>query len=252
MRYAHYLLALALFPALPSYASKIQVIGSGEAIAQPDEVSFSITIQSKCYASIKEATASADRVTSDLFSQLNKIFPKKDVHNQITTRGGYTQRFDPPRFNNKPIECQNTFQKTNNISILTSETKNFQVLFNQVQELVYQSYGANDNVLSKATTFVTMSEPTASLSFEQKHQTEAVALQEALKNAIEKAKQLAGHENAAALKIVEIAESLPVNPPPFQPMMMRAAAMELGSPASAPISFENSVTEKSLSVIFEY
>lgn len=248
MRYIHCFFIMGLLLTSQVYAAKIQVMGSGEAIAQPDQVSFSMTIQSKCYPSIKEAAASADRVTNELFSQLNKIFPNRDHHNQITTQGGYTQRFDPPRFNNKSVECKNTFQKTNSITLLTSEVKNFEALFNQVQDLVYQSYGANDDVLSKAITFVTMNEPMASLSFEQKRQTESLALQDALKNAIEKAKQLAGNEHAAMLKIVEIAESLPSNPP-FRPMMMRAAAMEA---SAAPISFENSITEKILSVTFEY
>lgn len=251
MRYVHGLFVLGLLLASPGYASKIQVIGTGEAIARPDQVSFSINIQSKCYPSVKEAAGSADKVTNELFTQLNKIFPKKDNNNQISTQGGYTQRFEPPRFNNKPVECKNTFQKMNSINILTSEVKNFEALFSQVQNLVYQSYGTDDDVLSKATTFVTMSEPTASLSFEQRRQTESLALQAALKNAVEKAKQLAGNENAATLKIVEIAESLPTNPP-FRPMMMRAAAMEMGGAPAAPISFENSVTEKSLSVTFEY
>lgn len=233
-------------------ASKIQVIGSGEIITKPDQVQFSIMIQSKCYATVQEASESSDKVANNLFQELNKIFPKKDERNQISTQGGFTQRFEAPQYQNRPRECENTFQKVTSISVMTTEIDRFENLFNQVQNVVYQNQAPKtENMISKAITFVTMSEPTAMVSFQTNQQLETQALDKALKNAMEKAKQLVGDKAASSLKIVEIAESLPAPAPAPMRSMMRGMAMEM-SASSAPISFENNRIEKSLSVIFEF
>lgn len=237
----------------PLYASRVQVIGNGQAFSKPNQIEFTITIQAKCYSTIDEASQSADKLTRHLFDELNKLFPKKDQYNQILTQGGYTLRSEYPRYRDKPNECQNTFQKISTIRVLTNDLGNFETLFNSVQKMVYQDVPPPDeNMISRAIVYSTISEPIATLSFDARQKLEFTALDSALKNAIDKATQLVGKSGAASLKIVEMNESLPTPPPPFGPMMMRAAAVESNTGPMAPISFDNEIIQKNLSVIFEY
>ena len=245
------LLFCTLFYAPWLFAAKVQVVGTGEAISEPDQVSFSVNIQARCYPTLLEASNAADKLAEALFNQLNTLFPQKDKINQIATHGGYTQPYYPPTHRDTPSPCQNTFQKTTQIVITSTRLSDFEKQFNEVQNLVYNTYSAaNDGNVSEASAFVTLSQPTPALSFDKSLQLEMSALDAALENAKEKAEKLVANESAANLKLIEMHETLPQTQP--IPMLRMESARFASSDSSAPIAFEQSRLEKQIEAIFEY
>lgn len=230
-------------------AASIQVMGEGEVLAEPDQVSFSVVVQAVCYSTAEEASASADKTASEIFSKLQSIFPKRNNRDQIVSEGGYTQRTYPVRYGEKANACQQTFQKTTTITVTSADVAAFEKRFNDVQAVVYGNEGGDPGQpLSHASTFVTMNQPTAFLSFDKNKAQETLALVQALQNATEKAKTLVG-SSGSNLKVAQISENPPVSGPMMRPMM-RAAAAEMSM--GAPVAFGNSTVIKNLSVTFEF
>lgn len=242
------LLLLLTFFYLPcSLAAKIQVIGTGEALSEPDHVTLSLNIEAQCYPTVAEANEAVDAIAEDLLPKLNALFTKKDNLNQISTHGGYTQSYYPPTQRDTPSPCQDTFQKITRINIQSTELNNFEKIFNQIQKLVYTSYPSkNERMPSKPNFFVTMSQPAPSLSFKKTKILETEALQAALENAREKANSLVGKK----LTLIEITEGIAQAQP--MPMLRMASADFSVSGSSAPIAFEQNRLEKQITATFEY
>tara|TARA_R110002110_G_scaffold415839_1_gene657379 strand:- start:9498 stop:10262 length:765 start_codon:yes stop_codon:yes gene_type:complete len=232
-------------------AGTIQVLGSSEVSHAPDSVSFTINIHAQCYDSIDGARQAADQKSSELFKDLNKLFPIKDKNNQISTHGGYTQPFHGGyRPRNAVAACENTFQKNTQITVKTSNLNNFEDLFNQTQDLAYRQSQPTSKVTDPIT-FVTMNQPNPQLSAEKYQRLEKQAIAMALQNAEDKAQYLIKGKNIPALKMIAVNESLPNNPGPI-PMRNAMKSMAMMESTNAPIQFQDNIVRKQLSVIFEY
>ncbi|MCS5707316.1 SIMPL domain-containing protein [Candidatus Berkiella cookevillensis] len=233
-------------------AGKIQVIGTGKTSSEPDSVELTLSIQAQCYPTVSEASNAADQKAAELYQKLNVLFPQKDNNNHITTQGGYTQLFYgiTPR-NGTETACQNTFQKTTQISISTTKVDGFSELFNKVQDIAYQEASMPIQAVQTQITFVTLNQPLPKLSFSKTRQLEISALENALQNAKEKASQLTKNEGATSLKLIEMYEAMQGQ---AMPMMRSERMMSFANAtsASAPVSFENSVIEKQIMATFEY
>lgn len=245
-----YTLSLNLY--LPAvFAAKIQVTGLGEITHEPDVVQVSLNVQAKCYPSLAKAAEAADTLAADLFKKITGMFPTNDRYNQVITHGGYTQPYYPVRTRNTPSVCDNTYQKNVQIKIITTQLKDFERLFNQIQKLVYQEYPQmNEGNIAEPALIVTLTEPTTQLSFERQKQLEMQALEDALVHAKEKAAQLTAQENSTQLKLVELFETAP-NTMPF-PRAVAASGLSFRAESSAPISFEQNLVQKQVTAIFEY
>lgn len=234
-----------------SLAANIQVVGQGEASHAPDSVSFTVNIESKCYATPQEASESADGVAEKLVNRLEGLFPKKDKHNVISTHGGYTQAYMHYSSGSHQRPCHNTFQKTIQITVKSDELAKFERLFNQVQDMVYSETPPTGQVQSKIT-YTTMGQPRPQLSFEKYQALEKQAARQALQNAEAKAQFVLGDRNTNDLQLIEVRETLPSYPTPA-PMAHRAEAASLSaSPSRAPVQFDNITVRKSLSAEFAY
>lgn len=232
-------------------AGKIQVIGTGETTSKPDYVELTLSIQAQCYPTVSEASNAADQKAAELYQKLNVLFPQKDNDNYITTQGGYTQLFyGITARNGTETACQNTFQKTTQISINTTKVDGFSELFNKVQDIAYQETSIPTQAVQTKITFVTLDQPLPKLSFSKTRQLEITALQNAMQNAKEKANQLTQNEGDTNLKLVEMYEVMPGQ---AMPMMRSDRMMAFASAAaSAPVAFENSIIEKQIMATFEY
>lgn len=232
-------------------AANIQVVGQGEAAHAPDSVSFTVNVESKCYATPQEASESADGVAEKLVNRLERLFPKKDKYNIISTHGGYTQAYMHYSSGTHQRPCHNTFQKTIQITVQSDELAKFEQLFNQVQDMVYSETPPTGQVQNKIT-YTTMGQPRPQLSFEKYQSLEKQAARQALQNAEEKAQFVLGDRNTNQLQLITVQETLPSYPTPM-PMAHKAEAASLSASSShAPVQFDNITVRKSLSAEFAY
>lgn len=235
-----------------SQAGNIQVIGTGEVSQQPDALAFTINVEAKCYATPKEASQAADAVSEKLFKALQKLFPKKDDNNAITTHGGYTEAYMHYAVRNNPKPCHNTFQKTVQLTVNSTEMANFEAVFNQVQDLVY-SQTQPPGQITDSITFTTMNQPIPQLSFKKYQALEKQASRQALQDAEQKAQYILADRNAVDLRLIAVQESLPNMPGPMAMRHSPEAAMMMDAKAiQAPVQFKQITVRKQLSAEFSY
>lgn len=244
--------SLLMFSSSALFAAKVQVLGLGETTHEPDVIQFSLNIQAKCYPTLAKASEAADTLANDLFKQLGTLFSTQNHYNQIITHGGYTQPYYGSRHRNRENLCHNTYQKNTQIKVITTKVAQFENLFNQVQTLVYNKYPQlQDNVMSQASAYVTISQPFTQISLEKRKQLEMQALEDALVNAKAKAQKLTENEGHNGLRLIELYETPSMMQPQPQYSAMHQESFKAAD-ASAPISFEQSVVRKQISVVFEY
>lgn len=161
MRY-HILFVLLTSSTL--FAGKATITGHGRVAAKPDYVSVEITVKSECYPKAKEATHANDVISTRIYDYLKTLVDPKNKQEEVLATGGYTYQFSRPAQvdNVEIIECQGTFAKTSTITLKSTRVKEFELIFDDMQEKVYSEYlGSPKN--EEPVTFATIRAPNPSL-----------------------------------------------------------------------------------------
>ncbi|MBS0290148.1 MAG: SIMPL domain-containing protein [Proteobacteria bacterium] len=226
----------------PSFVMSAQALlmGQGQALSAPDYVEISIVVDSKCYATPDDARKINDKAAKEIVDFLNSKIKQKNEYNTVISTGGYTQPYQT--YYQDKYWCQNTFQKQNNIVFRTQDLKNFDALFNEIQNVIYKQFTQNPpTVIESSLSYVTMSEPSGNLSLERRAQLEQKAMALAFIDAKAKLLSLFGKDEIENLKLIDASEVPPEEPVPFYrkrnaPMAL-SASMEKAQ--AVPIQFED-------------
>lgn len=250
-KYIVLILSLASFSC---NAAEALLAGQGRVLSEPDYVSLSIQVQSKCYNTPQEAREANDKSARTIVDFLNKHVKEGGYYNKVITNGGYTNPFQV--YHRNKILCENTFQKQNTIILRTQKVKDFEKLYDDIQKQVYSQFSSQPRgMIESSVTFVTMSAPSAGVSQKKRHALEQEAMTMALNDAKGKLKALFTGNQIQNLKVTEVSE-MPIQPQP-RPMqrgyasdMPMAMAAEKASPA--PVQFDETWIQKQVYFRFSF
>jgi uncharacterized protein YggE len=222
------------------FSAEAILTGQGQVLSAPDYVELTILVDSKCYGSVDEARKINDTATRKIVDFLNDKLEKKDTYNAVTSYGGYTLPYQT--YYQDKYFCQDTFQKQNTIVFRTQNIKQFEGLFEEIQNMVYKQFPRNaPAVVESAISYVTMSNPTPGISTALRTALEQKAIALALHDATAKLSALMGTNKIQNLKISHVSELPPDEIKPFfremAPMAMASGRMEK-SGNSAPVQFD--------------
>ena len=252
--YKYWVPALLLSYFNISFAAEAILIGEGQVISSPDYVEMSIIVDSKCYPTPGDARKVNDEASRKIVDFLNTKIKKKDAYNIVVSTGGFTLPYQT--YYQERYLCQNTFQKQNVIVFKTQDLKEFEGLFNEIQNVVYKQFDRTPpSVIESSISFVTMSDPTPGISIPLRSKLEQKALTLAYEDAKEKLFSLLGKNTIQNLKLVRASEISPEEPKPiFQargaPMMM-GARMEKNV-EQAPVQFDEQNISKTIYFEFKF
>ena len=236
-------------------AAQAIMTGQGRVLANPDYIELGIQVESKCYATPAEARKANDAAARKIVDFLNTKVKQDNHYNKVISLGGYTNPYQ--MYYQDKILCPNTFQKTNNITFRTQEIANFEALFDDVQNQVYQLFTTEPRgMIESSVTYVTVTSPMANVSDEKRAQFEQEAMTMALGNAKGKLMALFGVDKIQNLKVVQVSEIPPEQPMPMPhmrdnaPMAMMSARAEKAGPA--PVQFDNEWINKVVYFTFSF
>lgn len=251
-----YFAAVLLMSLCPlGYTADAMIIGEGKVLSFPDYVEITIQIDSKCYPLAQDARKINDEATRKITDFLNSKIEKKDNYNSVSTSGGYTAPYTT--YYQDKLLCENTFQKQNTI-IFRTQDKNFETLFESIQNTVYKQFPQNPPaVVSSSISYVTMSAPLPSISNELQAQLEQKALTAAYHDALAKLAALFNSSKILNLKITQASEIAPNDKPIYPQVMAPRALMMKASGAgnareSVPIQFSAQEIDKTIYFKFTF
>ena len=228
----------------------------GQVRSAPDYVELTISVESKCYPTPGDARKVNDESARKIVDFLNGKIKKKDPYNTVISTGGYTSPYqtwyEDKRF------CENTFQKQTIIIFRTQDVKNFESLFDEVQNNVYKELSRDmPNVIQASISSASMSNPVPGVSDEQRTQLEKQAIALAFKDARAKLSALFGEKGVMNLKMTSASEISPQMPTPIYQRRSPMAMMKAGGGAevmapSAPVQFDDQEIAKTIYFTFSF
>ena len=236
-----------------SFGADALITGEGQVRSTPDFVELSIVIESKCYPTPGDARKFNDEAARKIVDFLNTKVKKKDIYNSVVSSGGYTLPYQT--YYQDKVLCQNTFQKQNTIVFRTQDMKDFESLFNEIQNMVYDQFARSaPAVIEASLSFVTMSDPLPSISNELRSELEQKAIALAFIDAKSKLSALFGSK-IQNVKMIHASELPPEPNPVYQreaaPMMMAGAHMAKKT-ENAPVQFEEQEIFKTIYFTFTF
>lgn len=245
--------AILLVPSL-ACAAQALIMGEGRMLSTPDFVELGIEVQSRCYSTPKDAREANDEAASKIVSYLNKHIQGEGYYNKVISEGGYTQPYST--YHRDKVLCENTFQKNNSIRIRTQQVEDFQALFDGIQKEVYKHFETQPRgLIESSVTYVTMTSPQPQMSTDRKDKLERDAMSLALKDAQAKLQVMFADQPIKNLKITEISELQPNEPPP-RPMMRNVQMMAMDASgaeaAPAPVQFDDQWIHKTIYFRFTF
>lgn len=240
-----------------SYAAEAVITGEGKVTSLPDYVELTITVDSLCYPSANDARMVNDEAARKIVDFLNAKIQKKDLYNTVISTGGFTV---PYRYYYQDrFLCDNTFQKQNTIVFRTQDLKNFETLFDEIQNTVYQQFPRTPPaVIQSSISYVTMSMPMAGISNTLRSQLEQKALAMAFEDAKAKLAALFGKQKIQSVKVSHLSELPPDDEPKpryAQEMAMGTAVMSARAAPkmdSAPVQFDQQEIQKTIYFTFTF
>lgn len=237
------------------YAGEAVLSGQAYVLSEPDYVELYITVESKCYPTVIEATQINDESAKNIVDFLNTKLDKKDEYNKVVTNGGYTLPYQT--YYQDKFFCQDTFQKTNNIIFRTQKLKGFEKLFNEIQNVVYKQLSHKmPSVVESAISYATISAPNPGISTPKRTELEQKAIRLAFNDAKGKLQSLFDDKKLTNFKLTHVSEFPPNEPRPHP--MARAAPMELMSAkggnggGDAPVEFDQQAINKTMYFTFTF
>ena len=247
--------ALILLPFVANGAEAV-ITGQGQVRSAPDYVELTISVESKCYPTPGDARKVNDDSSRKIVDFLNGKIKKRDPYNTVISTGGYTSAYqtwyEDKRF------CENTFQKQTTIIFRTQDVKNFESLFDEIQNTVYKELARDmPNVIQASISYASMSNPVPGVSDEQRTQLEKQAIGLAFKDAKAKLSALFGEKGVMNLKMTSASELAPQAPMPIYqrraPMaMMKGGATAEAMAPSAPVQFDDQEIAKTIYFTFSF
>lgn len=231
-----------------AYSAEALLSGEGQVQSAPDFVEITLSVDSKCYATPGDARKVNDEASRKIVDFLNSKIQNKNNYNNVITTGGYTLPYQ--NYYRDKIVCLNTFQKNNTIVFRTQDMKNFETLFNDIQNRVYKEFKSDPaSAIESEISYVTISDPIPSISDDVRAQLENSATALAFTNAKNKLYALLGKDKIKNLKMTQASEFAPDEPTPIfrsssAPMMV-TGRMQKNS-EQAPVQFDEKKVNKTI------
>jgi hypothetical protein len=236
-----------------AYAGTAKFMGQGHISKPAEYVEVNVVVKAECYKDLAGARDAANSAANNVLTLFRSIIDPSNPKDAAYTNGGSTSKHSGHYISGSNILiCANTFQKSIQITLLTTDLQGFEENFLKIEGEIYSSLsGAVPTTETPVVTGV-LATPVAHLFSETVVEVERLALKEALKNARHEfgiiAEAGCGVSGVRISSAVEPsnAESLP------NPYAGTRGVPPQGNPTGAPVIFADIWITKALEVIFEF
>lgn len=229
--------------------------GEGLVKAIPDFISLTLTVRSECQPKPRDAQRETDAIVEKIDTFLQQFKNEKDEHFKLLVDGGYTSAYS--RYENNKTLCQNTYQKSTNITVKMANRDDFDEVFLKIQTYVLDEFESTTILGEKEVprTYVSISTPYPEITRENRTMLERQALDLAVRDAKENFKAAIKSCEPHRWKVHSMRENGGSYPQPSPVRFYARAAKsapESESDSAAPVRFDKLEISKSVTVSFQF
>lgn len=237
------------------FAGRATITGNASITDKPDYVEISVSVDSKCFATLDALNSAHDGYVAELQNRFSGYFDTTNDFNKVSVNAGWASPYSHVIYHRDGTDnekvCQNTYQKHTSITIKSSDLAGF-------SELLAWIYGDVSEVFTNASgdertpsTLTTISSPSSKIC----ETTRTAWRNKALKSAREDAQEQFKAEFCGAginLDQVCITSSAQPGATKYHESYAKSAAFRGGADASVTYTVEDISVEASREYVFEY
>lgn len=237
------------------FAGRATITGNASITDKPDYVEISVSVDSKCYATMDALNSAHDAYVAKLQNRFLGYFDTTNDFNKVSVNAGWASPYSHTIYHrdgtNDEKVCQNTYQKHTSITIKSSDLAGF-------SELLSWIYGDVSEVFTNASgdertpsTLTTISSPSSKIC----EATRTAWRNKALASAREDAQAQFKAEfcgTGLSLEQVCIVSSAQPGSTRYHESYAKSAAFRGGDEESVTYTVENIAVEASREYVFEY